>query len=305
MTETTVPTVPGPPSASIPGAQLHQVATGGLRWAVWRAGPTSSHEPPVLLLHGVPETALSWRDLVPELARDRQVIVPDLPGLGGTEAPASFDVPALVEALAALVLHEVDGAADDGSEGSGRQVDVVGHDWGGILALALAAARPDLVRRLVVANAPYRRVGTRALHVPFFALPGLPELAFAAGGQRMAPLMVRLAWRSKPPLAPEVLDAYAQAYGDSGHVRAMLGYYRAAVRGRLTPWQGERPGPVTARTMVLWGALDPVLPLSVGEAAVADLGPQTRLVTVPHAGHFVVEEAPDVAVPAVAGFLRE
>ncbi|MDP9497914.1 MAG: alpha/beta fold hydrolase, partial [Actinomycetota bacterium] len=78
---------------------------------------------PVLLLHGVPETSSCWADVAPALARDRRVLAPDLPGLGGSTFTGPYDVTALVAQLAALL---------DG-EGVAR-LDVVGHDWGGVLA---------------------------------------------------------------------------------------------------------------------------------------------------------------------------
>ncbi len=122
---------------------------------------------PVLLLHGVPETSSCWRDVAPVLASGRRVLAPDLPGLGGSTFTGPYDVTALVAQVAALL----DGEGID-------RVDAVGADWGGVLALGLAGLRPDLVRRLVVVNAPYRTGPPvhRAVHVPLFALPVLPEL---------------------------------------------------------------------------------------------------------------------------------
>ena len=208
--------------------------------------------------------------------------------------------------MAALVRHEVDGP-----------VDVVGHDWGGTLALALAGARPDLVRRLVIVNAPYRHLNLlRAFHVPLFALPLLPEAAFALGRRSLPAAMLRAGWKSPAPLEPAVLRHYVEAYADPARVRAMLAYYRANSRRQLwSLWPGTvrgggagsggLPQVRAERHLVLWGARDPVLPLSVGESVVRDLGAGTTFVTVPGAGHFVVEEAPGVAVPAIAGFLRE
>ncbi|MDQ6649480.1 MAG: alpha/beta hydrolase, partial [Actinomycetota bacterium] len=99
---------------------------------------------PALLLHGLGQTSAAWGGLVAELARDREVLAPDLKGLGGSEAAPPYDGDTVAAELAALVLHCVDGP-----------VDVVGHDVGGLLALALAGARPDLVRRLVVVAVPY------------------------------------------------------------------------------------------------------------------------------------------------------
>jgi pimeloyl-ACP methyl ester carboxylesterase len=244
---------------------------------------------PVLLLHGVPETSSAWRVVAPRLAVGRRVLAPDLPGLGGSTFTGPYDVPCLVEQLAALVDQEV-----------GGPVDVVGHDWGGSLALALAGARPELVRRLVVANAPYRAVPLlRAVHIPFFALPVLPEVLLRLAGRQVLDTAFTLLWRAPTALHPESRAEYVAAYTQPTVVRAMLGYYRAAARPRMAAaLRRRRPGGAprvhAERMMVLWGALDPVLPVSTGEQAVTDLGPDCVMVTVPGAGHFVVEEAPDV-----------
>jgi pimeloyl-ACP methyl ester carboxylesterase len=282
--------------------ETRQVAVDGVRFALRRADPPRRRKtPPALLLHGVPQTGRMWERLARELAGDRVVLAPDLKGLGESEAAGPYDVASLVAELAALALHEVDGP-----------VDVVGHDWGGVLAIALAGARPQLVRRLVVINAPYRHVDLRhAFHMPLFALPWLGEAAFGVGGRRLVENMIRYAWRAPGGPDPRALRADAEAYADPVRIRAMLGYYRENLRPRLfrmlTGAGPDRPDDVPRgqRRLVVWGALDPVLPMAVGEAAVRDLGPDTELLSVPGAGHFVVEEAPDVVVPAVAAFLRE
>lgn len=114
----------------MPWATRRTVAIEGVRFTLYRADPRRRRRTtPALLLHGVPQTAVCWRDLVAELAADRVVLAPDLKGLGGSEAVGTYDLPTLAREMAALVRHEVDGP-----------VDVVGHDWGGTLALALAGA---------------------------------------------------------------------------------------------------------------------------------------------------------------------
>ena len=256
---------------------------------------------PALLLHGVPETSTCWREVAPHLPGGRRVLCPDLPGLGGSTYTGPYDVPALVGQLAALVEAEV----PDG------RVDVVGHDWGGVLALAMTALRPDLVRRLAVLNAPFRDVSLlRAPHIPFFALPLAPELLFRLGGHRVVGTMLALGWKAPGELAPEVRAEYVAAYTDPARVTAMLGYYRGVARPRLrqllTRSAPERLPEVSAeRMLVLWGALDPVLPISLGESVVRDLGPACTMVTVPGAGHFVVEEAPAVVVAALCELLAD
>jgi len=248
---------------------------------------------PLVLLHGVPETSSCWRDVAPALADGRRVLAPDLPGLGGSTYGGPYDVPALVGQLVALLDAE-------GLE----QVDVAGHDWGGILGLALAGLHPGRVRRLAVLDAPYRTLPPlhRAVHLPLFALPLLPEIAFRLSGRRLVDLMLRVGWK-----APRTLDAarraeYRAAYGGAGRSRAMLGYYRAAVRPRVVGRRRPVPPALVDGALVVWGALDPVLPISTGEAVVKDLGPSTRLTTVPGAGHFVVEEAPEVVTEVLQSF---
>ncbi|MDX6199577.1 MAG: hypothetical protein QOJ79_2728 [Actinomycetota bacterium] len=255
---------------------------------------------PVLLLHGVPETSSVWRDVAPALATGRRVLAPDLPGLGGSSYAGPFDVPSLVTQLAALIESEAAGA-----------VDVVGHDWGGVLALALAGQRPELVRRLCVANAPFRHLPLhRMLHVPLFALPAVPELIFRLGGRRVVDTMLALAWKAARPLDEERRAEYEAAYTDPEKVAAMLGYYRGVARPRVkalltrTPLDGS-PRVKVEKSLVLWGALDPVLPIGTGESVVRDLGADCVMVTVPGAGHFVIEEATAVVTDVLLDFLRD
>ena len=256
---------------------------------------------PVLLLHGVPETSSCWERLAPRLADGRRVLAPDLPGLGGSTYTGPYDVASLAAELAALIETEV----------PGQRVDVVGHDWGGSLALGLAGARPDLVRRLVVVNAPYRQVPLRAVHIPFFALPGLPELVIKAAGRRMVDAAFRLGWKGSTEIDAESLAEYRAVYTKPTVVSALLGYYRAATRPRVARalhLGSGSPGVPRVRAekaLVLWGAADPILPVSTGEAAVRDLGADCVMVTVPGAGHFVVEEAPDVVADVLLDFLGD
>ena len=279
------------------------VPAGRTRFLVRDHGPAAGTGTPVLLLHGVPETSACWDDIAARIAPGRRVLAPDLPGLGGSAYDGPFDVASLVAELAALVEAEC----------SGGPVDVVGHDWGGVLALALTAGSPGTVRRLCVVNAPYRQVPVlRMAYAGFFATPVLPELVFRAAGRQLVDAMLRAGWRSSATLPADRRQAYVDAYADPSRTAAMLGYYRGVVRARakalLPGVGGSSPAPPRVRAermLVLWGALDPALPIRIGEAVVRDLGPECAMVTVPGAGHFVLEEAPDVVASVLADFLAE
>ncbi|HVF04941.1 MAG TPA: alpha/beta hydrolase [Frankiaceae bacterium] len=287
----------------VAGAVSRYVAAGGVRFHVYSAGPARKRKTtPALLLHGVPQTAATWGPLLRELAKDRVVLAPDLKGLGASEAKGPYDIATLVAELAALVLHEVDGP-----------VDVVGHDWGGPLALALSGARPELVRRVVDIAGPYKEIDYGAAwYMGVAALPLLPEVAFRLS----APWIIRdafeLIW--KAPGQSDLLDHYVAAYTPPERWGAMLSYYRAAVRPRVTSAITSQLRSEKAQTglgranperaLVVWGTEDPPTPLHVGEAVVRDLGPQATMLSLPGVGHFPHEEAPDVVIPAVAEFLR-
>ena len=226
----------------LPGATASDVAVEGVRLRVHRAGPRRPRRTtPALLLHGVPQTSSAWSALLPELARDRDVLAPDLKGFGASEAAPPYDGQTVAAELAALVLHAVDGP-----------VDVVGHDLGGTLAMALAAARPDLVRRLVV----------------------------VAGASRRA--LLSQGWRV-----------------GRGSPAVLLGYARGSGAGRPSA-----TAQAVERALVLWGAADRFTPISAGQALARALGPNTVTVTLPGVGHWPLQEAPKLAVSAIAGFLR-
>jgi pimeloyl-ACP methyl ester carboxylesterase len=280
---------------------VHNVAVADTRFLLREEGEGDGT--PVLLLHGVPQTSSVWRDVAPVLAKGgRRVLAPDLPGLGGSAYSGPYDVPSVVTQIAALLDEEL----------PGRRVDVVGHDWGGSVALALAGAHPDRVRRLCVANTVYRHVNLlRAPHIPFFALPLGPEALFRLGGARVVDTMLRLGWKSEVRLDPETKAEYVAAYSEPDKVHAMLGYYRAATRPRVAAALRLRDRPASPprveaeEMLVLWGAADNVLPVSVGESIVKDLGSRCAMVTVPGAGHFVIEEAPDVVRETLNRFLAD
>lgn len=279
------------------------VAVDGVRFHVLSDGPARKRRTtPVLLLHGVPQTSATWRPLMAELAKDRQVLAPDLKGLGQSEAREPYDIPTLVAELAALVLHEFDGP-----------VDVVGHDWGGSLALALAGTRPELVRRLVDVAGPYRQVDpVRGSYMLFLATPVLPEIAFRLAAERIVRGIFATIWKSEGQ--PEALEEYVEAYSRPEVWNAMLSYYRAVVRPRaarlVRSAVGQESDPIgmppvkVERALVVWGTEDPPTPLHVGEAVVRDLGPEATMLSLPGVGHIPHEEAADVVVPAIAEFLR-
>lgn len=168
---------------------------------------------------------------------------------------------------------------------------LVGHDWGAVVAWAVAMTRPELLRKLVILNVPHpaaiRRELARStrqkfnvLYQLFFQLPVLPELFMRVFGRALM--------RRAARFTPEQLEAYARQW--RGNLTPMLNYYRAMRRSRGEMRAAFRR--IDVPTLVIHGEREPVFLASAFE----DLGEwvsDVRLVHVPRAGHFVQTDQPE------------
>ncbi|HEX2027149.1 MAG TPA: alpha/beta hydrolase, partial [Nitriliruptorales bacterium] len=283
------------------------VAGGDTRFFVRVLG----HGPDLaLLLHGWPGTGRAWHRVAPILAdAGYRVACPDLKGFGRSvqredrsrsstrslegrsrllsrpgerrRRPArrlagarrGYDSRTLADEITRLIrgLHV-------------RKAVVVGHDWGGAVALATAFRHPGRVRALVLANSPYRELDLRrAWAIPLLNLPILPEVAFRLESERLVRLALRYAAVRTDVFPPDVVAEYADAVrADPG---GWLAYYRTLSRRALVergvgaatkalPGLARRNAAHRLRVpaSVLWGAEDPVLPIALGRSAADELG---------------------------------
>jgi pimeloyl-ACP methyl ester carboxylesterase len=151
--------------------------------------------------------------------------------------------------------------------------------------------------------------GRNALGALLLNVPVLPEFMASLAAAQVVTGAMRFGWRSGSAVPPEILRHYQAAYRHPARIEAMVAYCRAVDalrRDALTKPSPATPPDesATEATLVVWGAADPVTPLALAERVRAGLGPNADLVEVPGAGHFPLEEAPDVVVPAIADFLR-
>jgi pimeloyl-ACP methyl ester carboxylesterase len=233
---------------------------------------------PLVLLHGLATTRLIWRRVMPLLADGRRLLAVDVPGFGDSPpAGRGFDL----DAVAASI--------DDGL-GVADGYDLVGHSMGGALAVALAALRPERVRRLVLC-AP-----AGLAPAPSWAMRGVAPLAEQAIRLRRAAAgLADPPWGRRLLLGWGVVDASAIAPSD---VRAMVGASRGASRiapalqrvasADLREALRELPAPVGA----VWGEGDRVISPARAEIVRA-LRPGAPIELVPEAGHIAMMERPE------------
>lgn len=272
----------------------------GLNLHVVEAGRPG--DPLVILLHGFPEFWWAWRlQIEPLVEAGFHVVVPDMRGYNLSDAPdelSAYRLDRLAEDVAAL-----------GSAFGAKGFDLVGHDWGGVVAWAVAGRYPERLRRLVVMDAPNADVwggqalthptqALRSAYVAFFQAPWLPEATL--GALDFAGLKTMLTGSAHDDAFSEAdLDRYVEAWSRPGVLTAMLNYYRA-LRERPKP---EAPLRIRPPTLILWGEEDAFLEHHVAQAAL-DLCDDGRLTVIEGATHWLHLEQPDRICAEIIGFLR-
>jgi pimeloyl-ACP methyl ester carboxylesterase len=285
-------------------SDLHRIALPtGVELDVQVAGHAGN--PPVILLHGFPESHRTWRHIVPDLARDHFVLAPDQRGYARSSKPEGvehYTPDRIVADLLALADHfEID------------RFTLVGHDWGGAIAWVAALGQPQRVARLVIVNAPHPLVFQRSLfddrdqrrasqYITRFRDTAIDRGLVGAGLERF--FSSTFAQVLTGVVAGEDKAAYLDEWGNPGAMTAMLNWYRAS--SIIVPAMDEDPPrpawldapfpPVTQPTLVVWGMADKaLLPVQL------DLAPYVPDLTVEKvdAGHFVPWEQPDAVLAAL------
>jgi len=269
---------------------------GGITLACRGAGGEDlPNGPRVLLLHGFPEAAFVWDEVIERLAPHARCVAPNLRGYAGSSAPAGVDAyrpKRLVADVAAVI------------EALGAPVDVlVAHDWGGALAWNLAAQRPELLKHLVMINSPHPAAFLRELrhsaaqqaasaYMSFLCRPDAEALLMADDCRRLWPFFDGAAW-----LTPAVREQYRAVWRQG--LDGPLNYYRASpLRPARSPDDALHTlvlndDAVTVRvpTTLLWGERDHALLPGLLDG-LEHWVPQLRLRRMPEASHWIVHEQP-------------
>ena len=265
--------------------RIESVVRDGLTFDVFDEGPLEGEV--VVLLHGFPETAATWRAVAVDLAADHRVVVPDLRGAGcsglappGSDAYATRDLAGDLAALAVALRLPA--------------ATVVGHDLGAMTAIAWARARPEQVGHLVLSGGGVPGYGLAEGGPPHlrafgYAPPGAVERA------ERPRLRAFLAGFTGTPAFP--LDEAVAAHAPPGRLDAAMGRYRALDRDAAA--NRADPRPLAMPVLVVSGGAP-----DLAAETVAALRPVRRVDVVPGAGHYVLVERPGAFADAVRGAAR-
>jgi haloacetate dehalogenase len=282
-----------------PGFERRRIETSGANINL----VTGGSGPPLLLLHGYPQTHLMWRKLGPRLAAEFTVVAPDLRGYGDSSTPPAG--PEHVNyAKRALAQDQVETMAALGFE----RFCVVGHDRGARVAHRLARDHPERVQRLALLDIVptlYRfetidqKAATASYHWFFLIQPGgLPERLIGAEPE----FFLRSMLRDPAVFEPEIFAEYLRCFKNPETIRATCDEYRAGATIDLAHDRVDRGHRLAMPLLVLWG-----------QRSSQGSGYDVLAVWRNHAenvsgraidgGHFLAEEAPDATYRALHSFL--
>ena len=269
-------------------------------------------KPPVILLHGFPESHHTWREVAPRLERDFYLVMPDQRGFAGSDRPQEVDAYATD-----LLVDDIFALADAFSI---ERFALVGHDWGGAISWTAALREGGRLTRLAIVNAPHPVIFQKSLidnaeqraasqYISAFRSPMFEKAAEAMGYDALfEKSFSRHVDLSIIPKAER--QRYIAEWSQPGALTAMLNWYRASkvkvpppgVTLPLPQWVlGAFPS-AKVPTLVIWGMQDKAL-LPIQLEGLDRLVDDLEIVRLPDAGHFAPWEAPDEVVAALRPFL--
>ncbi len=285
-----------------PGFEQRRIKTSGAEINL----VTGGNGPPLLLLHGYPQTHLMWRKVAPRLAAEFTVVVPDLRGYGdSSKPPAGPDT--INYSKRALAEDQVETMAALGFE----RFAVAGHDRGARVAHRLARDHADRIERLALLDIVptlYRfetidqKAATSSWHWFFLIQPGgLPERLIGSEAEFFLRHQLRTLLRDPKVLEPEAWAEYLRCFKNPETVRATCAEYRAGATIDLVHDRADRGRRIAMPLLMLWGQHS-----SQGsDYDVLGVWRDHAEQVTGHgidSGHFIPEEAPDDAYQALREF---
>jgi len=282
----------------------------GITMNVALAGPEDA--PPVILIHGFPESHRTWREIATRLADRFRLVMPDLRGFGDSDRPRDVRDYA-TDTLIADIFALADALGID-------RFALVGHDWGGAIAWAAALRGNPRIERLAIVNSPHPLIFQKSLiedesqraasqYMRAFRNPGMEAgieaMGFDTFFEKSFSKHVDVA-----RISPEERRIYIDQWSRPGALTAMLNWYRSSQvvvptvgeNASMPAWIERGVPKLRIPVRVIWGLEDKAL-LPIQLEGIGEVGDDVEVFPLTGVGHFAPWEAPDQVADALAPFL--
>lgn len=284
-----------------PGSQVQ--LPSGTELYVRHTPAQDSGAPPAVLVHGLGGSSLNWTGLMPELSDTFEQWAPDLPGFGESPPARRHTVDAFVDVVIEYI------------EGIGRAAHVIANSMGGLIAVLVAARRPDLVASLALISPamPHIRQPSAARGMAVLAVPKVGERLLArindVAPEEQVRRLAEVLFGDPNVIDPDGFELAVaertrrmeQGYGDAvllESLRSIVRYY--AVPPWRSAWTEARE--VRCPTLVLLGMRDTLVGSSTAKRWRRTV-PRARVVTLPSTGHVAMMESPAEVASIIRTYL--
>eukprot|EP01112_Ceratiomyxa_fruticulosa_P017956 TRINITY_DN5680_c0_g1_i1.p1 TRINITY_DN5680_c0_g1~~TRINITY_DN5680_c0_g1_i1.p1 ORF type:complete len:346 (-),score=43.71 TRINITY_DN5680_c0_g1_i1:80-1117(-) len=260
----------------------------------------------VILIHGFPENWAAWSAIFPSLVeRGYFVVAIDMRGYNLSDKPSgvkNYDTKLLSDDILGVIKHYQRVQAHA----------ILAHDWGGAVAYTFASTYPQLLKKLVIMNAPHPVIWLRNIfhngvqflsswYVFYFLIPFLPESFYLYNTEKTLAGMFKL---TKKEFPKKNLELMASGIVQSGSITGMLNYYRSFFWGYIfgRHFTGKENYDILCPTLVVWGENDIALTKITADSR--EFCKDFSLKYIPNCTHFILEDAPEVVLKNVIPFLE-
>ena len=270
----------------LPEMERRETEVMGIRTSYYQMGDAGKR--PLLLVHGMTTSADSYRETMYGLADKFFMVAPDLPGFGFTDEIRPFTFEHLAYWLATF-----------STQLGMKRFGLVGHSFGGVIAICFAARFPGLVSRMLLAAPP---IYNSQSYPGYLRRLGLTLGAYEFGAKlSKSPLLVR--WRVRSPFfAPDLVNdsVFTRRTEDYKRARASAGALKALAFTDLNPCVDKTDKPVC----LVWGENDETVSLEDAERLAAHID-DANIETISNCGHVTVAEQPGQFVAIADKFFRQ
>jgi pimeloyl-ACP methyl ester carboxylesterase len=252
----------------------------------------SKNDPAVLLIHGVPESSMLWKHLIPEISSlGFRAVAPDLPGFGQSDRFNS-------ECIWQNYLHFI----DEFKKALGMDtVHLVVHDWGGLIGLRWACDHPEKVESLIISDTSLIPGYKWHPLARKWRTPGVGEEVMKAMANKQA--WMENMKKEIPSVDEDILEDFYSIFHTEKTRSVVLELYRSANAALIEPYQelAKIKKPVT----ILWGEDDPYISPDYAYETRNQQFPHANIHVIPDTGHFIHIEAPGIVIPHVKKHFKD